>query len=91
MERRAKTRILSKETLRSYRLTQGIKASHFAEQVGISRAHLSGIESGRHGVSEKIAIRMLQILRERDPNITFDDVFAIERPNEREHQELFAR
>jgi len=93
MGRRPKSRILPKsEILRSERLSQGWKASHFADQIGVSRTFLSRIEGGGYGVSEATAIRILQLLREKNPNLSFDDIFTIERPNgAKSREELFAR
>jgi DNA-binding XRE family transcriptional regulator len=50
----------------------------FAKKIGISRQHLSGIENQKIEPKATLAIYILELIREYDANIKYNDVFWLE-------------
>lgn len=77
---RTHTRILARgDALRIERLSQGWTAADFSARIGITRAHLSVVELRKRGLSDEVAIKILSVLQARNPELSFDDIFEIDR------------
>jgi transcriptional regulator with XRE-family HTH domain len=48
--------------LRRRRIERGIKSGELAEQLGVSRKHVTGVETGNQAASEELLYRMAAIL-----------------------------